>query len=80
MKISVITPVFNDHRVGRALDSILSQRHGHDLELIVVDAGSTDGTMEILRGYEDRIGTLVSETAIRMPATAIWFMSMTMTR
>ncbi len=61
MKISIITPVFNDRRVGRALDSILSQRHEHELELIVVDAGSTDGTMEILEGYQDRIATLISE-------------------
>ncbi|MXY21360.1 MAG: glycosyltransferase [Dehalococcoidia bacterium] len=61
MKISIVTPVFNDRRVGCALDSILSQRHEHELELIVVDAGSTDGTMEILRGYEDRIAILVSE-------------------
>ena len=61
MKISIVTPVFNDRRIGRALDSILSQRHEHDLELIVVDAGSTDGTMEILKGYEDRITTLISE-------------------
>lgn len=61
MRISVITPVFNDRRVGRALDSILSQRHKHELELIVVDAGSTDGTTEILRGYGDRIATLISE-------------------
>ncbi len=61
MRISVITPVFNDRRVGRALDSILAQRHGHELELIVVDAGSTDGTLEILEGYADRIATLISE-------------------
>ena len=61
MKISVVTPVFNDRRVGRALDSILSQRHKHELELIVIDAGSTDGTMEVLEGYEDRIATLISE-------------------
>ncbi len=61
MKISIITPVFNDVRVGRALDSILSQRHEHDLELIVVDAASTDGTMEVLERYRDSITTLISE-------------------
>ena len=61
MKISIITPVFNDRRVGRALDSILAQRHEHELELIVVDAGSTDGTLDILAGYADRISTLISE-------------------
>ena len=61
MKISVITPVFNDPRVARALDSILSQRHEHELELIVVDAGSADCTMEILEGYRDSLTTLISE-------------------
>ncbi len=61
MKISIITPVFNDPRVARALDSILSQRHEHELELIVVDAGSTDDTMKILDGYRDSITTLISE-------------------
>ena len=61
MKISIVTPVFNDRRVGCALDSILSQRHEHELELIVVDAGSTDGTMDILDGYRDRIAILISE-------------------
>ena len=61
MKISVITPVFNDPRVARALDSILSQRHEHELELIVVDAGSTDDTMKILEGYRDSVTTLISE-------------------
>ena len=61
MKISIVTPVYNDPRVSRALDSILAQRHDHELELVVVDAGSTDGTMEILATYRDRISTLISE-------------------
>ena len=61
MRISIVTPVFNDRRVGRALDSILAQKHGHELELIVVDAGSTDGTMAVLERYRDRIDILISE-------------------
>ncbi len=61
MKITIVTPVFNDPRVARALDSILAQRHEHELELVVVDAGSTNGTMEILESYRDRITTLISE-------------------
>ena len=61
MRISVVLPVWNDTRVARALDSIFSQRHGHEIELVVVDAGSTDGTLEILRGYADRISVLLSE-------------------
>lgn len=61
MKVSVIVPVFNEKRVGRALDSVLAQQHGHELELIVIDAGSTDGTLEILETYRDRLSALVSE-------------------
>ena len=61
MKISIVTPVFNDRRVARALDSILSQRHEHELEIIVVDAGSTDGTLDILQSYAHSITTLISE-------------------
>ena len=61
MKISVVVPVFNDVRVGRALDSILGQRHDHELEIVVVDAGSTDGTLDIVERYADSISVLISE-------------------
>ena len=61
MRISVVVPVLNDVRVGHALDSLLSQRHGHELEIIVMDAASTDGTLEVLDRYRDRITVLVSE-------------------
>ena len=61
MKISITIPVFNDMRVGRALDSVLSQQREHELELIVVDAGSTDGTLEVLERYRKHISVLVSE-------------------
>ncbi len=47
MKVSIVTPVFNDVRVARTLDSILSQQH--ELEIIVVDAGSTDGMNKGIR-------------------------------
>lgn len=61
MKISVVVPVFNEKRVGRALESVLAQQHDHQLELIVVDAGSTDGTLDILESYRERLSVLVSE-------------------
>lgn len=61
MKISVVVPVFNEKRVGRALESVLMQQHDHQLELIVVDAGSTDGTLDILESYRERLSVLVSE-------------------
>ena len=52
-RISVIMPVWNGDRfVAEAVDSILAQTFP-DWELIVVDGGSTDRTMEILAKYSD---------------------------
>lgn len=61
LKLSIVTPVLNDKRVARALDSLLAQQCEHELELIVVDGGSTDGTLEILDSYREHISVLVSE-------------------
>lgn len=61
LKISVITAVCNNRdTIAEALDSVLAQSHA-DVELIVIDGGSTDGTLEVLRSYGDRISMLVSE-------------------
>lgn len=50
--ISVIIPVFNMEKyLSRCLDSILSNTY-HNLEIICVDDGSTDRSLEILREYE----------------------------
>lgn len=52
-RVSVIMPVYNDERfVGRAIESILGQTLA-DLELIVVNDGSTDGTAAVLERYND---------------------------
>ena len=61
MKISIITPVYNDVRVGRALDSVLGQIHNHELETIVVDGGSGALTQQILERYKPRLTSLTSE-------------------
>jgi len=51
MKFSIITPSFNQGRFLRdCVESVLSQR-GVEIEHIVVDAGSTDETLEVLRTY-----------------------------
>ena len=61
MKISIITPVHNEPRIKRALDSICRQQCSHEIEIIVVDAGSSDKTPDVLELYEDQIGILISE-------------------
>lgn len=61
MKVSIVTPVYNDTRVAGALDSILSQTHDADLEMIVVDGASTDGTLEVLEPYRNSVHSMVSE-------------------
>lgn len=54
MKISLITVCWNSAAVIKtALDSVLAQK-GVDLEYIVVDGGSTDGTVDILREYDEK--------------------------
>ena len=55
MKISVIIPAYNcEEHIGKCLDSVLCQK-GAELEVIVVNDGSTDGTEKVLEGYKDKI-------------------------
>jgi glycosyltransferase involved in cell wall biosynthesis len=58
-RVSVVLPAYNRNRyIREACDSVLDQ-DWPDIELIVVDDGSTDGTWETLQSYGDRI-TLLS--------------------
>lgn len=51
-KFSVIVPVYNvEQYIGNCLDSILRAAKGHDVEIVCVDDGSTDGSGEILDRY-----------------------------
>jgi len=60
-KVSVITVVYNGvHTIRFAIESVLSQDYP-SLEYIVIDGGSTDGTLDILQEYKDRIHYLISE-------------------
>lgn len=52
-KVTVIIPAYNRERfVGAAMASVLAQTEG-DLELVVVDDGSTDGTAAVVAGVAD---------------------------
>lgn len=49
MKLSIIVPAYNRERfLGTALRSLLRQRNEVDLDIIVVDDGSTDGTRDLV--------------------------------
>lgn len=53
MTLSILMPVYNEReRVEKAIAEVLSTELPTDVELIVVDDGSTDGTRELLRGND----------------------------
>ena len=57
MNISVITVCFNSKDdLRKTLDSVLSQTYV-DMEYLVVDGGSRDGSVDLLRAYESKFKT-----------------------
>ena len=78
MKLSILMPVYNEQRyLPEALKQALAVDYGCDVELVVVDDGSSDATPEILRSTDDpRVRVIRHErnagkgAAIRTAATA----------
>ena len=68
-KVTVLMPVYNGEKYLReAIDSILNQTFT-DFEFLIVNDGSTDGSVDIINSYSDpRIRLINNETNLKLPA------------
>ncbi len=61
MKISVITVCYNSaDTIEQTIQSVVSQNYG-ELEYIIIDGGSKDGTLAVIEKYRESISLLISE-------------------
>ena len=59
MKISIITVCYNSERfIGETISSVLTQSNV-DLEYVIVDGGSVDGTVEVIQRYAESDGRII---------------------
>jgi glycosyltransferase involved in cell wall biosynthesis len=62
MKISIITVVYNAvSTINDSINSVINQTHFSEVEYIIIDGGSTDGTLQILNNFRNFITILISE-------------------
>ncbi len=68
-KLSVITVVYNNVKdIERTLLSVLNQTYAN-IEYIVIDGASNDGTVEVISKYKERIAKFISaqDQGLTMP-------------
>lgn len=70
MKFSIITPCYNSKNfISQTIDSIITQNGDFDLEYIIVDGKSNDGTIDIIKKYEN----LIKENKINILCSKLTF-------
>lgn len=61
MKVSIITSCYNrEATIAQAIESVLAQDYP-DIEYIVVDGASSDGTLQVINRYKKHIARIISE-------------------
>lgn len=59
--VSIITVVYNDQRsLRKTIESVIGQTY-KNIEFIIIDGGSTDGTLDVIKEYEKYINSWISE-------------------
>lgn len=59
-QLSIIIPCYNvEEYLPATLDSILLRQNFSSMEIILIDDGSTDNTLDVIRMYKDRYGNLI---------------------
>ena len=65
-KITIVTPVYNSvEYIEETIQSVLNQDY-NNIEYIIVDGGSNDGTIEIIKKYSKKIDFFISERDLGM--------------
>jgi glycosyltransferase involved in cell wall biosynthesis len=62
MRVSIITVCYNrKHTIAKSIESVLGQDYSN-IEYIIIDGNSSDGTKEVIENYSERISKYISES------------------